>query len=86
VVEEKNAAQRSLMIGVAGGTSAGKTTISRTILERVGEENIAYIQHDSYYRDLSHLPLEERRQANFDHPNALENDLLLHHLRKLIAG
>jgi uridine kinase len=86
VVEGKKAAQRPLIIGVAGGTSAGKTTISRTILERVGEENIAYIQHDSYYRDLSHLPLEERRRANFDHPNALENDLLLQHLRSLIAG
>lgn len=86
MVEGKKAAQRPLIIGVAGGTSAGKTTISRTILERVGEENIAYIQHDSYYRDLSHLPLEERRRANFDHPNALENDLLLQHLRSLIAG
>ncbi|NLG51123.1 MAG: uridine kinase [Chloroflexi bacterium] len=86
MAENETVASRPLIIGVAGGTSAGKTTISRTILERVGEENIAYIQHDSYYRDLSHLPLEERRRANFDHPKALENGLLLQHLRALVAG
>ncbi len=86
MTEDNKAARRPLIIGVAGGTSAGKTTISRTILERVGEENIAYIQHDFYYRDLSHLPLEQRRLANFDHPNALEDDLLLQHLRRLISG
>jgi uridine kinase len=77
---------RPLLIGVAGGTGAGKTTISRAILDHVGADRIAYIQHDSYYRDLSHLPLEERRQSNFDHPDALEDGLLLEHLRRLAAG
>ena len=77
---------RPLVIGVAGGTSAGKTTISRAIVKRVGEERIAYLQHDAYYRDLSHLPLAERRQCNFDHPDALEDELLLQHLQQLIAG
>lgn len=77
---------RPLLIGVAGGTGAGKTTISRAILDHVGAARIAYIQHDSYYRDLSHLPMEERRRHNFDHPDALEDSLLLDHLRRLVAG
>jgi uridine kinase len=74
---------KSIIIGVAGGTASGKTTVSDAILERVGRDRIAYIQHDSYYRDLSHLPLEERRQLNFDHPHALETELLVAHLRQL---
>jgi len=78
--------RRPVVVGVAGGTGSGKTTISRVILDRVGADRIAYIQHDSYYRDLSDLPLEERRRRNFDHPDALEDDLLLEHLRHLLAG
>ena len=77
---------RPLVIGVAGGTGAGKTTISRAILSYIGEERIAYIQHDAYYRDLGHLPLAERSKQNFDHPDALEDDLLLHHLHLLCEG
>jgi uridine kinase len=76
---------KSIIIGVAGGTASGKTTVSDAILERVGRGRIAYIQHDSYYRDLSYLPLEERRQLNFDHPDALETELLVAHLRQLQA-
>ena len=68
---------RPIIIGVAGGTASGKTTVSEAILERVGRERIAYIQHDSYYRDLGHLPLEERARLNFDHPDALETELLV---------
>jgi uridine kinase len=75
-----------IIIGVAGGTASGKTTVSDAILERVGIDRIAYIQHDSYYRDLSHLPLKERRKLNFDHPDALETELLVSHLRQLQAG
>jgi uridine kinase len=67
----------SIIIGVAGGSGSGKTTVSEFILDRVGMEQIAYIQQDSYYRDLSHLPYEERIQVNFDHPDALETDLLI---------
>lgn len=74
-----------IVIGVAGGTGAGKTTVAKNILDRVGAGNVAFIQHDSYYRDLSHLPLDERRQVNFDHPDALENELLVQHLQALIA-
>ncbi|MGB9724101.1 MAG: uridine kinase [Chloroflexia bacterium] len=77
---------KPVIVGVAGGTGSGKTTVSHAILERVGRDRIAYIQHDSYYRDLSHLPLEERARVNFDHPDALENELLIQHLRQLIAG
>lgn len=77
---------KPIIVGVAGGTGSGKTTVSQAILERVGPDRIAYIQHDSYYRDLSHLPLEERARVNFDHPDALENELLVQHLRQLCAG
>jgi uridine kinase len=75
-----------IIIGVAGGPASGKTTVSDAILERVGRDRMAYIEHDSYYRDLSHLPLEERRKQNFDHPDALETGLLVTHLRQLQAG
>ena len=77
---------KPIIIGVAGGTASGKTTVSEAILERVGRNRIAYIQHDSYYRDLGHLPLEERAKLNFDHPDALETDLLVAHLRRLQTG
>jgi uridine kinase len=77
---------KPIIIGVAGGTASGKTTVSDAILERVGGNRIAYIEHDSYYRDLSHLPLEERRKLNFDHPDALETELLVTHLRLLQVG
>lgn len=75
-----------VIVGVAGGTASGKTTVSRAILDRVGADRIAYIQHDSYYRDASHLPPEERTKINFDHPDSLETDLLIEHLRCLQAG
>jgi uridine kinase len=60
--------------------------VVQAILDRVGRERIAHIQHDSYYRDLSHLPLEERRKFNFDHPNSLDTELLVQHLRHLRQG
>ncbi|HBY94831.1 MAG: uridine kinase [Ardenticatenaceae bacterium] len=75
-----------VIVGVAGGTASGKTTVSRAILDRVGADRIAYIQHDSYYRDASHLPPEERVKINFDHPDSLETDLLIGHLHRLQAG
>ena len=75
-----------IIIGVAGGTASGKTTVSRKILETVGPEHLAYVEHDAYYRDLSHLPLEMRHEMNVDHPDSLENELLVEHLRRLLAG
>ncbi|MBN1484710.1 MAG: uridine kinase [Chloroflexia bacterium] len=77
---------KPVIVGVAGGSGSGKTTVSNAILERVGAERIAYIQHDAYYRDLSHLPFEERARVNFDHPDALENELLIDHLQQLAAN
>ncbi len=75
-----------IVIGVAGGTGSGKTTVARQILERGGTEHIAYIPHDAYYRDHSHLPSHERDQVNYDHPNSLETELLVEHLKDLCAG
>ena len=61
-----------LVIGVTGGSGSGKTTVMNAILGRVGQERVAVLPHDAYYRDLSHLPLEERARVNFDHPDAFE--------------
>ncbi len=77
---------RPIVIGVAGGTGSGKTTVAHEILERVGAEHITYIPHDAYYRDHSHLPLEKRDQVNYDHPDSLETELLIQHLKELRAG
>jgi len=77
---------KTITIGVAGGTGSGKTTVSHRILEQVGAENVAYVQHDSYYRDRSHLSPEERALINFDHPDALETALFAEHVRSLRAG
>lgn len=76
----------SLIIGVAGGSGSGKTTVVNRIMERVGTHRIAVIPHDAYYSDLSHLPLEERRLQNFDHPDSLDTNLLINHLQRLSAG
>lgn len=78
--------QPPIIIGVAGGTGSGKTTVALKILEQVGAEHVAYIPHDAYYRDLSHLPASLRTQVNFDHPDSLETDLLVEHLKQLKAG
>ena len=77
---------KPVVVGVCGGTGSGKTTVSQAILDRVTKDRIAYIQHDSYYRDLAHLAMEERARVNFDHPDSLENELLVRHLRQLCAG
>jgi uridine kinase len=81
----KHSAER-IIVGVAGGTGSGKTTVSQAILDRVGRDRIAYLQHDSYYRDRSYVLLDERAKANFDHPDALESELLARHLASLKAG
>lgn len=78
--------QRPIVIGVAGGTGSGKTTVSQAILSRVGPSRIAFLQHDSYYREFSHLSPEERRQINYDHPDSLDNELLMQHIDDLCAG
>jgi uridine kinase len=72
-----------LVIGIAGGSGSGKTTVAQAILQRVGTERIAFLQHDSYYKDLRGLPPAQRNEFNFDHPNSLETDLLIKHIAAL---
>lgn len=69
-----------LVIGIAGGSGSGKTTVAQEILKRVGADRIAYLQHDSYYKDLSGLPPTQHLEINFDHPNSLETGLLIEHV------
>jgi uridine kinase len=75
-----------LIIGIAGGSGSGKTTVAQSILQRVGPERIAYLQHDEYYKDLSGLPPVQRAAINFDHPNSLETSLLEQHIELLKQG
>jgi uridine kinase len=75
-----------LIIGIAGGTGSGKTTVVRKILERLPVGEVAILPQDSYYRDSSHLPLEERLEINFDHPDSIEFELLTKHLKELRKG
>ena len=75
----------SFVIGIAGGTGAGKTTVTREIADAVGEP-VTRVPMDNYYRDLSHLEIEERRQVNYDHPSAFEWDLVVEHLDRLLDG
>jgi uridine kinase len=75
-----------MIIGISGGTGSGKTTVANRILESVSASEVVFIQQDSYYRNLKDLPLDYRQIANFDHPDALDNDLLVNHVRKLKAG
>ncbi len=74
------------ILGVAGGTGSGKTTVARTILEAVGEDRITFIEQDSYYRDVDWRSEAELLHHNFDHPSALDNELLTSHLAALKAG
>ena len=75
-----------MIIGISGGTGSGKTTVANRILESVSAREVVFIQQDSYYRNLKDLPLDLRQVANFDHPDALDNDLLVQHVCKLKAG
>ena len=75
--------KKPITIGVAGGTGSGKTTISNALLTRVGEQNIAYLPHDNYYKDLSAIPLDERNLPNFDHPDALDTWLMIENIKQL---
>ncbi|MGH2619629.1 MAG: uridine kinase [Anaerolineales bacterium] len=72
-----------IVIGIAGGTGSGKTTVAYVILERVGADRITFLPHDAYYRDLADLPPSQRATVNFDHPESLETPLLIEHLQQL---
>lgn len=75
-----------LVIGIAGGSGSGKTTVAQVILQRVGPDRISFLQHDAYYKDLSGLPPVQRAEVNFDHPNSLESELLIQHIKQLKDG
>ncbi len=75
-----------LIVGIAGGTGSGKTTVVREIINRLPKNEVAVISQDAYYKDNSHIPMEKRQEINFDHPNSLEFKLLVDHIRKLKQG
>lgn len=74
------------IIGIAGGTGSGKTTVVRKIVESLPSEQVTVIPQDSYYKDSSHIPMEQRQEINFDHPSSLEFSLLVEHIRRLKSG
>jgi uridine kinase len=75
-----------LVIGIAGGTGSGKTTVVKKIMSSLTADEVALVTQDSYYKDNGHLPLEERQKINFDHPDAIEFDLLTRHVHALKSG
>ena len=75
-----------IVIGVAGGSGSGKTTVVRRILEALGDVRVTVLEHDRYYRDRSELRLEERASLNYDHPDSLETDLMVAHVNALRSG
>jgi uridine kinase len=77
---------RPVVIGIAGGTGSGKTTVARAIYDKVGKDKIEWISHDSYYRNFEGLAPEEKHHINFDHPDSLETELLARHLDVLVKG
>lgn len=75
-----------MIIGICGGTGSGKTTIARAIVNTVGEDKVVLIEQDSYYRNLADMPLDERHQANFDHPDSIDSEMLVNHIIRLKQG
>src|SRR5205807_5961397 len=75
-----------MIIGICGGTGSGKTTVANRILETVSAGEVVLHQQDLYYRNLKDMPLDYRNASNFDHPDAVDSDLLVNHLKKLNAG
>src|SRR5689334_6495461 len=78
--------QPAAVIGVAGGSGSGKTTVVRRIVDSLGPEQVVVLEHDRYYRDRNDLRLEERAALNYDHPDSLETDLMVRHVNELRAG
>ena len=77
---------KPFLIGIAGGTGSGKTSVARRIYESLHVESAAFLDYDAYYKELGHLSLEERQRINFDHPDSLDVELFIDHLQRLIAG
>ena len=77
---------KPLIIGIAGGTGSGKSTVARRVAEALRESSVGFLDMDAYYRNFAHLPLEERRRINWDHPDAFDLDLLTEHIDRLARG
>ena len=77
--------KRPIIIGIAGGSGSGKTSVSRAILNALPNHSILLFEQDSYYKDQSHLSFEERLNTNYDHPLAFDTDLLIQHLKELMS-
>jgi len=75
-----------ILIGIAGGSGSGKTLVAKRIVEELGSEKVIIVQQDSYYHDLGHLTLEERKKQNFDHPDAFDHHFLISQLKDLLKG
>ncbi len=82
----QNQTSHTMVVGIAGGSGSGKTTLAALIMKRMGNEKIAYIPHDAYYRDQKDLPYEERVKVNYDHPDSLETDLMIQQIIQLTDG
>jgi uridine kinase len=78
--------KKGILIGITGASGSGKTLVAENINKQLGSENVVLMEEDSYYRDLSDIPLDERARRNFDHPDAFDHDLLSKHLKELLSG
>lgn len=76
-----------ITVGIAGGTGAGKSTLAKAVFDKIGgDEHVTHLIHDSYYKDITHMTIEERAKTNFDHPDSLDTSLLVQHIRDLKRG
>ena len=82
----KNQKTKPMILGIAGGTGSGKTTLAELLMKRIGCDRIAYLPHDAYYREQKQLSFEERAKVNYDHPDSLETELLVEHIKQLEDG
>ena len=78
--------KKGILIGIAGASGSGKTLVAHTLCDSLQSQRVAIVEEDAYYRDLSHLPFEQRTKENFDHPDAFDHDLMVDHLKKLLRG
>jgi len=78
--------KKGILIGIAGGSGSGKTLVAETIYKDLGSDRVILLKQDSYYKDLSHLPLEQRHEKNFDHPDAIDSELLIRQVKELLDG
>src|SRR3990167_8255700 len=78
--------KKTIIIGISGASASGKSVLARNLLSKLGSDQVVVISEDSYYKDLSHLTFEQRAKSNFDHPNAIDQELLITHLMALQEG